>query len=297
MRNRIARIYPLYFLLTCLTILATSLSPDLGLMPEWHTFSNPERGVLTFLNLSFLRGFFSSFKFSGVSQGWSLTVEESFYLIAPFLLVGLKYRKYLIWAYAPAFILAGLMLVKIFAPLHLFGLFGSNDFMFNYTFFGRSTEFIIGIALGLLVKTQLANNYSVNNVKWTLAGICWVVASTLALVFLDSPLDFDNGNLNPIGIAVNNVALPIGIAMLFYGLIFEHSFVRKILESPFMDVMGKSSYAFYLVHLGVFNSLIIKYVSDNIAVKFVLLNILAYLLYKFVEHPLHKRVAWRRRDM
>jgi peptidoglycan/LPS O-acetylase OafA/YrhL len=32
------------------------------------------------LNITFLRGFFDDFLFTGVSQGWSLSVEKSFYL-------------------------------------------------------------------------------------------------------------------------------------------------------------------------------------------------------------------------
>lgn len=31
------------------------------------------------LQLTFVRGFFDSYKFIGVGQGWTLTVEESFY--------------------------------------------------------------------------------------------------------------------------------------------------------------------------------------------------------------------------
>ncbi|RIY07583.1 acyltransferase [Hymenobacter rubripertinctus] len=293
MRNRLARIYPLYFLLSAVTIFFAATCPDLGLMPEWQTFSNPERGMLTFLNLSFLRGFFSSFKFSGISQGWSLTVEESFYLIAPFLLIGIKYRKQLIWLYAPALIMAGLLLTKIFAPLNLFGFFGSDTFLFNYTFFGRSTEFIIGIALGLLVKKELLANHHADGFKWTLAGVTWIAGSILVLVFLDSPNDFDNGLINPLSIAINNALLPVGIAMLFYGLIFERTLIQKMLESRLMDALGKSSYAFYLVHLGIFSLLLDKYLTESIVVKFVFLNGLAFLLYKLVEHPMHKKLAWR----
>ena len=68
--NRFARIYPMYFILTTLTFL-----PLL-----YHDINNLH---IYIYNISMLRGFFENFLFSGVAQGWSLTVELTFYLLAP----------------------------------------------------------------------------------------------------------------------------------------------------------------------------------------------------------------------
>ena len=46
--------------------------------------------LILFLNIFFIRGFFDDLKFTGVGQGWSLTVEECFYLLAPVLFIGIK---------------------------------------------------------------------------------------------------------------------------------------------------------------------------------------------------------------
>lgn len=77
--NRIARIYPLYFILTIITFIFFFNEPS--------NYSSKEKLIILFLNITFLRGFFDSFKFSGIIQGWSLTVEETYYFFATFFLV------------------------------------------------------------------------------------------------------------------------------------------------------------------------------------------------------------------
>jgi peptidoglycan/LPS O-acetylase OafA/YrhL len=69
-RNRFARIYPIYFLITMVTLVVLPLAA--GASIDWTTLT---------MNLTLLRGFFTDFNFSGVPQAWSLTVEERFYLI------------------------------------------------------------------------------------------------------------------------------------------------------------------------------------------------------------------------
>jgi peptidoglycan/LPS O-acetylase OafA/YrhL len=91
-------------------------------------------------------------------------------------------------------------------------------------------------------------------------------------------------------IFINNALLPLGIICFFYGLIKEDSFIRTILGSKLMVLLGKASYIFYLVHMGVFKIIISEHISDNFLVKFILLNALAVLMYKLVENPLNKKI-------
>jgi hypothetical protein len=51
----------------------------------------------TFLNLTLLKGYFLEYRFAGLAQSWSLTVEETFYFVAPwiFLFLQTKPRKVL----------------------------------------------------------------------------------------------------------------------------------------------------------------------------------------------------------
>ncbi|WP_374226272.1 acyltransferase family protein [Flavobacterium oreochromis] len=73
--NRFARIYPSFFILTTLTFLYTSYK------------TNVFNAEIYLSNITFIKGFFNNLKFTGIAQSWSLTVEEFFYLLAPFFLL------------------------------------------------------------------------------------------------------------------------------------------------------------------------------------------------------------------
>ncbi len=64
--------------------------------------------------------------------------------------------------------------------------------------------------------------------------------------------------------------------------------MRKILETKAFDLLGKSSYNFYLIHVGVIQLLIAKHISHNELVYFLLLNAISIVLYKIVEVPCHQ---------
>jgi len=83
MVNRIARIYPIYFILTTITFIVQAII---------YEFKFTQLLVYG-LNISMLRGFFDQFKFTGIAQGWTLTIEETFYLLAPLLFILLKRNK------------------------------------------------------------------------------------------------------------------------------------------------------------------------------------------------------------
>ena len=55
-----------------------------------------------------------------------------------------------------------------------------------------------------------------------------------------------------------------------------------------MQLLGKSSYAFYLIHKGVIMDFIQKYISDNLWIDFIVLNLTAILLYYAIEDPLNR---------
>lgn len=89
------------------------------------------------------------------------------------------------------------------------------------------------------------------------------------------------------GIMVNNFFLPVfGIAPLIYGLIYENNFVSKILKTPLFTLLGKSSYVFYLIHLGVFATFLMEHLH-NFILSFIFLNIISIALYWYVEKPLN----------
>ncbi|MFX7167379.1 hypothetical protein ABTI49_20220, partial [Acinetobacter baumannii] len=67
------------------------------------------------------------------------------------------------------------------------------------------------------------------------------------------------GLYQPVGIFANNIVLPIGVVAFFYGLMKEKSLIRYLLSAPLMQLLGKSSYIFYLIHIGFISALLSEF--------------------------------------
>jgi peptidoglycan/LPS O-acetylase OafA/YrhL len=272
-QNRLARIYPLYFILTTLVfiVLVATKKQEEGV------------GFSYFLNITFLKGFFDDYKFSGIAQGWSLTVEECFYLLAPIIFLYAKRIK--LFHLGIIFLAIGFLLVFIFQNMNAYGFFCDFHFMLVYTFFGRSFEFLIGI----WVAQNLDTLKKIKTISFTYGGLIFLAIS---IVLLSQFTAGQSSEMNTIaGVAINNFILPIAVGMIIVGLILENTKFQKLMASPLMNLLGKSSYAFYLVHAGIFFAFLYRYISENIFVLFFLLNGLTIGLYYFIERPLNER--WR----
>lgn len=279
-KNRVARVYPMYFLITTLSAIAFAISGREGLTP-WFTY---------FMNITFLRGFFDDLKFTLVGQGWSLTVEECFYFLAPLLFLAFRKSR---WALAvlPIILVAlGCWLVTSFSGDGNHGFFNNYFFMFVYTFPGRCAEFFWGAALALFLQSGRQQQKQGEACTW--GGL----AILIALVVLLSR--FGDGSTSGIftttGVAINNFLLPASIVTLFYGLLTENSILKKILSSNIFVLLGKSSYTFYLIHVGIFYQFIETRISDNYLILFLLLNIISLALWRLVEEPLNQWIRGRK---
>lgn len=270
LQKRVARIYPMYFILTSLTfILGLFLTKSYGGLGNY------------FLNITFLRGFFDELKFSGIPQGWTLTVEECFYFLAPLFFILVRKNKWMLFFIPFSFILTGFFLVQIFENSNFHGFMNSIDFMLGFTFFGRAFEFFIGIALALIIN----QNYKIKFNNFTTIGVLGILFSIYFLSILEQYLVTDLLLMQKIG--VNNFLLPVvGIAPFFYGLIKEKTLFSKLLTSTFVVLLGQSSYVFYLIHIGFFRTFLIS-ITTNYIFIFLALNAIAIILYLFVEKPLN----------
>jgi peptidoglycan/LPS O-acetylase OafA/YrhL len=147
-QNRFARIYPIYFLLTTVALLLINFVPSTA----HATYNALDRLIAIPLNVTLLRGYFQSFFFYfGVAPAWSLTVEETFYLLAPFMLLSLRRSWLPLLGYLALFTAAGVGAVHLFQGKPL-GFFGDLHYMQTYTFFGRCFEFLVGMGLGWVFK-------------------------------------------------------------------------------------------------------------------------------------------------
>ena len=94
------------------------------------------------------------------------------------------------------------------------------------------------------------------------------------------------------GLFLNNFILPLCIALFFAGLITERSFIKSFLQTSLMQLLGKSSYVFYLIHFGIINSWLVSIISTgnnyvDLFIIFISLNVISIMLFKIVEEPLN----------
>ena len=251
MRNRFARIYPLYFILTTLTFLVAG---------EWDW--------IYIANITITKGFFDDLKFTGIAQAWSLTVEETFYFLAPFLFLTIRKFKAALWLWPLVLFATGVVV------------FDSLDFMTVYTFFGRSLEFFIGIALAKIYQQR--KPVIITNQFFTLTSIALLSICLVVLVFVPVKIP---------SLIIHQLLVPAATAMLLWGLITEGTWLRKLLATNFMQLLGKSSYAFYLIHIGVIAGWLLNDLSSNPVVLFVVLNAVAIVLYYAVERPVRQSLT------
>ena len=272
--KRFARIYPMYFLLTTFTFLFFAI---------FHSQTNLVDLKNYFFNISFLKGFSVDFKFTGIAQGWSLTVEEMFYVLAPIFFILIKRSKLYLILLPMFFIGLGLLLVSIFDGMDCYGFMNSINFMLDFTFFGRVTEFFVGIILALFLRKN-GSNFMFKGM--TYIGFGGIILSVWALVLLKEGAGYGVDTLS--GKVINTLLLPVfGIAPLFWGLIKENTMLSKLFSTKIFVLLGKSSYIFYLIHLGIFVTILNK-ISTNQWFVFIALNAISVVLYSYLESPLNK---------
>ncbi|GAA4335737.1 acyltransferase [Mucilaginibacter gynuensis] len=303
LKNRVARIYPMYALLTIGAFIYYAFTKDESITKGY----NPV--VMLLLNISFVRGFFYNFWNTGIAQGWSLTVEECFYFSAPFaFLIARRYKKF--WLQPIVITLTGLLLVTMFRHVNWYGFLGNFTFMMLFTFLGRCFEFFVGIQLAIYV---LKHNFTRSNkISYTYLGFALLFVCVLIMALLPIPKGWAAGLQHPVGILINNYILPGCIAWFFYGLLTEGTLLKNILANKTVELLGKSSYIFYLIHLGWMYNLLNNWFNRgndfafewydkwginwpspfendtvNLLYAFVLLNLVSVILFKTIEEPLN----------
>jgi peptidoglycan/LPS O-acetylase OafA/YrhL len=132
------------------------------------------------------------------------------------------------------------------------GLLGPPRNLFLYSFFGRFFEFYVGIWLAKRVaRAGTAPPQRGRFPLWTAVGIAGIVGVVVGLAAIKAAVGpvYLYGLYHPAGLALNNLVLPVFIAAFYWGLIRERSWVRTALSTRVADLLGRSSYAFYLIHI------------------------------------------------
>ena len=281
--RRAARIYPSYLLLNTAALARVYWPVPAGKLGNTL--------LLVFLSESLLRGFSSTLKYVGLPQGWSLTPEECFYVSLPFLLVLWQKRGLLGAAgFALAVLASGLLLTALCQgrpALH--GFFGSFYHLFNFTFFGRVLEFMLGMGLARWWGGRPSGEAP--GWPWrTLAGGLAIIFTIALLTGINSPRPDYEGNVEPAAIALNLLVFPAGATLLLAGLLAERSWLRTGLATPLLQALGRSSYFFYVLHVGVLSI----WWHDtfgwgrHIGLQFLATVLLAEVGYRCFERPVHR---------
>ncbi|RDC61881.1 acyltransferase family protein [Adhaeribacter pallidiroseus] len=264
--KRFARIYPLYFLWTLLILL---WQKDFELL-HW------------FLNITLLKGFFDAYKFSGIGPGWSLTVEACFYILAPILFIMFRRNGFVT---ITMLILTGSTLVVFAKAYYATSFVDSLGFMLDFTFFGHCFEFYCGYLVAHyyreLATLPQKNYYTTAGFLLTLLGFGLIAWTSDQVWFVE------NNKAIMYSIGINNFCLPVVIGLLLFGLITENTILSRLLSTNFFQIVGKSSYAFFLIHSGIAYEVFYFHLLPNKWIIFLALNALAILLYYAVERPLY----------
>lgn len=266
-RNRIARIYPIYFFITLLSLLLyreTSIA-------AW------------ILNLTLLKGFFENWHFSHVAQAWSLTTEETFYFLAPWIFLLSRQGKFPLWKWLGLFYGIGVGLWFLGTHIDFYTFCTKPSLIVIYSFFGRSFEFLLGIQLARWLPRIRRKNST--EIAWkTWGGFAGIIFCMYLLTLCG-----EEALKNPFGLLIHHYGIPVATVFVICGLITEFSWMRKILETSAFQLLGKSSYAFYLLHMGIFQ-IWFNQQSSSILLMFCFIQVISILVFYGIEEPLHRLI-------
>lgn len=275
--NRVSRVFPILFILVSITFLIAYL----------YKYSSGEETIkLYILNITLLKGFSSKYLLTGIGPSWSLSVEELFYLLAPFIFLYATNLSSLIKIVLTSHA-TGLLITIIFVLFPIAGYFDSLYFTAYFTFFGRAFEFACGIFLGMIVKGKLPDPFLKKLGNRTLYLGLFIIGLSLTLLYLIAQhfkimTAVDTWQ----GLIVNNLLLPVGITLFFYNMIYHNNLLQRFLASRLMVELGNATYSFYLLHTTFVLTLITKYVSHNVFIVFFIMIIVSVVFYKTIEQPI-----------
>lgn len=267
--KRFARIYPVFF-----TVSIVVLAINLVFFPQSVDYKALP------LHFLMINGYFEHSFSVLIAPSWSLTVEETYYLLAPLLF--LLHKKLPVLIIFAILFTTGLSITWISARL------GSNDFMhtvtymMDRTFFGRSLEFLLGMALSNFYEKHRQLKFRhITYVSLVLLLLFMFLQGGLFRGYFQSPAIYWL-------IKFRNYIFPwIGVAFL-YGLLTEDTRFRRLLSIPFIQLLGKISYVFYLIHLTAIIPVLLYFLPPNAVLFYIVLQLLSLVIYLVWEHPAHR---------
>ncbi len=279
-KNRVARIYPVYFVLLTFTYL-------------WSGFPDSTRE--TIITYTLTQALFPDLVHAGIPQTWTLTIEETFYFSAPIIfLVALRWGLFV-----PCFaiVLLGIFLVTVNFPFNPY--YGNPSHVFGRTLCGMIACFGCGIWLGKIVRGRGGNMPRRTRPVFTYGALACMFAIMLVQTRLAEIAeawhpggDLVRGSEHPLGFFLSYGVFPGLVMVWFWGMMTEPSAVKRFLSIPLVVLLGRSSYCFYLLHFGAVSELFERFVTDSRLGQILLLNLVAVGMFKLIEHPANQYIKF-----
>ena len=302
--KRFIRIYPLTMLVIAISVLALPLS----------------YGIMDILShLTLLHGFYPPYRFSINPPLWTLTVELSFYLIAPLLIISMSslYQAWINRVTKPEELPSKLKILMITIIMWVIGVAFCNGLTEIYqnltyyffgrwdgtagtlTIFGRLDDFLAGMAIAAYAKL-----YPKGKMSGDFLVFIGITIITIALIFTDA-----QGGANLVGKhKLSDFVFPslaFGSGIIIMGL-HRGGAIAKFMSTKTMVLLGDISFGLYVLHylsipghpksalsLQAYLESIGLHYSFSAIIGYCLYSILAFASLKFYEKPMARYLSKR----
>jgi len=298
--KRIARIWPLFLGFAFLQHVAMAFFGE-----------RPQASWL--VTLSMTQGFFWDLRYRGLPTAWSLTIEESFYALAPLLFAALaafplrdvkpgaslERRDWVALlatlAVATAAIggagvlVMGAVQAKGWTP---FGFMADPEHVLHATLAGRFPEFAIGMTCAFLHRDgwperALRGRRASSAAAAAFAGIALMMAVKDAAARADLML---------LGLGASLAAACLA-GLLILALTREDQPISRLLAHPLGVYLGKVSYGFYLIQTSLLAAPIVAFAEHlgplRLLAEYALMNGVCALSFELLERPARREIVRR----
>lgn len=273
--RRALRIWPLYFLLLLLLFFVIpNIMQTLGY--SYHETANPWAYILFWSNFYIIN---YGFPYSPVlAVLWTVSVEEQFYIVMPWLMRFFKKRR--------VQILVVIILISV-----AFRVYYRND---GFTMFFNTLTIMSDFAVGALIAWLAVNEHPVF-FKWKAVprkfGMIIYLAVFIMIIFYHPIFD------STIATIMERLVLGAGFGWVIFDQAFGEKKVFEMSRIPGFVWLGKRAYGIYCFHqFGILASIkilrtihLIQSPVDYLLLlpilSFVLTIIMAALSYRFIERP------------
>jgi peptidoglycan/LPS O-acetylase OafA/YrhL len=209
------------------------------------------------LNWLLLQGYFDPYKFTGISTAWTLSVEMTFYILAPLLLMTLVRAGRGWWLALAAWVIGmygmGWLLIQASNASGIAQAVGFMNHMYQmglYTLFGRLFDFAVGIGVAWWALRLPADFWRGWRVWAAEAAVIGGFGLVIALQYgmnQSGGWAFVDGSI-PRGWGYN-YAIALVTGGVIWALLCPHTLSARLLGDATLVFAGRISYALYLVQM------------------------------------------------